>query len=142
MNKPFLSGILFGAGFCIILAGILIALNVFYYELEERQHGDRPPLVMGPGEPTVVRTEPTVRNGNLIVLVTVRNDYAESIFFRAEAVIFDQFGEYHQSCLALREFHVATGKEFHFTAHCPSQGLDQNEILESVSKVEVQFFRT
>lgn len=141
MNKPFLSGLLFGAGFSIIFAAILAVLNVFFLELEDRQHGDRPPLVMGPGEPTVVQADPVVRDGKLIVLVTVRNDFSESVFFRAEAVLFDQFGEYFESCLAVREFHVAAGKEFHFTAHCPSDGLDQEEILNSVSKVEMQFFR-
>ncbi|MDH3552679.1 MAG: hypothetical protein OER22_08710 [Gammaproteobacteria bacterium] len=142
MNKPFLSGLLFGVGFSIIFAAILAVLNVFFLELEDRQHGDRPPLVMGPGEPTVVRAKPVVRNGKLMVLITVRNDFSESVFFRAETVTFDQFGEYFESAPALREFHVSTGKEFHFTSYCPSDELDQDEILNSVSKVEMQFFRT
>ena len=121
---------------------MLGGLNLFAAALERKRLSERPPLVMGPGEPTVVRAEPTVRNGQLLVLVTVRNDFQESIFFRAEAVILDQFGEYYESCPALREFHVVAGKDFHFTANCPIRGMDPTEILSSISGIEIQFFRT
>jgi hypothetical protein len=142
MQKPFVTGLVFGAGLAIALGVMLGGLNLFAGALEKQRLSERPPLVMGPGQPTVVRTEPTVRNGQLLVLVTVRNEFQESIFFRAEAVILDQFGEYHESCPALREFHVAAGQDFHFTANCPIRGMDQAEILNSISGVEIQFFRT
>jgi hypothetical protein len=142
MQRPFVTGLVFGAGLAIAIGIMLGGLNLFAAAIDKKRQSDGPPLVMGPGEPTVVRTEPTVRNGQLLVMVTVRNDFEESIFFRAEAIIFDQFGEYHESCPALREFHVAAGQDFHFTTNCPIRGMDQAEILDSISGVEIQFFRT
>jgi hypothetical protein len=142
MNKPFRTGILFGAGAAIAFVTLLAIVNVAADRLDFGNQKVQRLYVMGPGAPTILRAEPTLRGPQVIVLVTVRNPHDESIFFSAEAVLFDRFGEFYDICPGLREFHVAAGQEFSFKATCPLGGTDSAQVFDNLGRVDVQFFRT
>lgn len=143
MERPFRTGLRFGAGLWITLAGLL-AVVVLFSKLADKYWMDESvksleKLQEWNEKPTVIRAQPELRAGQIVILATVRNDRDVPIRFGAEAVIFGSDGAYYDTCPVSRSFRLEPGEELSFRADCPTYGVDQDMTFSTLGPVKVQF---
>jgi hypothetical protein len=143
MERPFRTGLMFGAGFSIVLALLMLVSQALLRYVTANMI-DRTSSALRELQtwkrPTLVKAEPALRNGDLVILLTVRNDQDQPLHFDAEAVIFGKTGDYYDTCPTSREFYFEPGEELRFRANCPAYGVDQTQTLATLGRIEVQFF--
>ena len=143
MDRPFRTGLRFGAGLWITLVGFL-AVVVLISKLADKYWMDESvksleQLKDWNEKPTVVRAQPELRAGQIVILITVRNDQDFSIRFGAEAVIFGRDGAYYDTCPVARSFRLESRQELSFRADCPTYGVNQDLTMSTLGNVKVQF---
>jgi len=143
MDRPFRTGLRFGAGLWLTLVGFL-AIVVLISKLVDKYWMDESvksleQLQVWNEKPTVVRAQPELRAGQIVILITVRNDQDVPIRFGAEAVIFGRDGAYYDTCPVARSFRLKSREELSFRADCPTYGVTQDLTMSTLGSVKVQF---
>jgi len=143
MDRPFRTGLRFGAGLWLTLVAFL-AIVVLVSKLADKYWMDESvksleKLQDWNEEPTVVRAQPELRAGQIVIMITVRNDRDVPIRFGAEAVIFGRDGAYYDTCPVSRSFRLASKQELSFRADCPTYGVNQDLTMSTLGSVKVQF---
>lgn len=143
MDRPFRTGLRFGAGLWITLVSLL-AVVVLLSKLSDKYWMDESvknleKLQEWNERPTVTRAKPELRADQIVVLVTVRNDRDVPIRFGAEAVIFGSNGAYYDTCPVSRSFRLEPREEVSFRADCPTYGVNQDMTFSTLGPVKVQF---
>lgn len=141
MLKPLRTGVLFGLGFTLIFGSLIGALGIILEIAERNRVAEAKSILAVWAEPTVLRAHPTLRNGEIVILVSVKNETEQPAFFKAEGIIYGSDGNYYDTCPAEGPFYLSAGEEQHFKAVCPSYGVDQSRTMETLGNVEIQFVR-
>jgi len=135
MNHPIRTGALFGLVFTVVFGLVAFAIDYAILSIVEDLYPDT-----SYGEPTVVRSEPVLRDGELIVLVTVENASDDRILFDAEAAIFDKEDEYLETCYTDRQFEVDPRAQLSFQAAC-GLAVDGDDFpYEDIGRATIQFY--
>ncbi|MEL7476197.1 MAG: hypothetical protein AAGJ55_08195 [Cyanobacteria bacterium J06555_12] len=137
MDNPVRTGFLFGVGFSLTFILVTFVVDIaseFMFDsvLDSLAYDD---AVFG--APDVVRMDKAVRDGETVILVTVRNPGGNALRFSAEAALFDNDGAFFEACVAERQYTLSAGSDLSFKASCPSY---EQEVYEEVSEIEIQFF--
>ncbi len=135
MQRPIVTGAKFGLGFAVVF--VIVSFTAEYIGL----------LILDSlfpessfGEPAVVRSEPVLRNGTIVVLATVRNPEEAPISFDAEAVVFDADDEFVDTCHTDRSFELAPSAELNFVASCSTLPVDGTAAPDLPARAALQFY--
>ncbi len=135
MEKPISTGAKFGLGFALVFGLVSFALEYASLTVIDSLYPEATY-----GEPSVVRSEPVVRDGVFVVLATVSNTDDTPITFDAEATIFDTSGEFLDTCYVDRTYELAGESELSFVATCSIGPESGSESAVRIEGATLQFY--
>jgi len=135
VEKPITTGAKFGLGFVLVFGLVSFALEYASVSLIDSLYPES-----SFGEPLIVRSEPTARDGVFVVLATVKNAGDVQIAFDAEATIFDADGEFLDTCYTDRSYELAPAAELSFVATCSIGSVDGADSSAQVARAALQFY--